>query len=664
MSLLIPLIATIVGILCGEYLNGPIYGFIPVVTALCTYILLLRKIHIPVIALKLNRFHSIWIFLLFLGLGLFSSWYHSVDSYNNKFIHGIEGGTGEVTDVNSYASQDRIKVKVSNLVDNTGKITTCRNFKVILNTNGFSTKKGDVLLFKCKFSPIVDNQNYRDRGYAARMQRMGYHYTSIVDPDNLKIKRFNGSLFSKSSLWRDRIERALEKSSLERSTVDFLIAFLLGDKSFIHSDIKEAFSNSGVAHVLALSGMHVAIIMGILLVLLFPLSLLGWYVPRYWVAVVGIWLYAFFTGLAPSTVRACIMAIFVVLSMTVQRKRNAGNALLAACLVILLMDPSAVYDVGLQLSFLSVASILLFVSQLNPINRHLHPRLHLITSSILVSLVATLSTWVLVSYYFKRIPILFLPANLLILPLLPAYMSVALAYTVLLIIGYDVDALSWILNHGYELFIMIIDNLSCHGNYTLDFRATLPMVLLWIIGVLVLGYALNRQKKFIAIVVSVLMFVGSIVITPFLTSPQKDTILFQKKYREISMMLYQGESETRSCFPRNSISRLKRRNSEILSIDCSNITDSLSNSLLREKNIYRYGNYIVNGNQRKRYLLLSSGFEKMNLKDIPGIENFDKIILHSSFKKKKEQLLIKEAKELGLKTLHSLRMDGPLEIEM
>ena len=88
-------------------------------------------------------------------------------------------------------------------------------------------------------------------------------------------------------------------------------------------------------------------------------------------------------------------------------KRNAGNALLAACLVILLMDPSAVYDVGLQLSFLSVASILLFVSQLNPINRHLHPRLHLITSSILVSLVATLSTWVLVSYYFKRIPILF-----------------------------------------------------------------------------------------------------------------------------------------------------------------------------------------------------------------------------------------------------------------
>ena len=152
------------------------------------------------------------------------------------------------------------------------------------------------------------------------------------------------------------------------------------------------------------------------------------------------------------------------------------------------------------------------------------------------------------------------------------------------------------------------------------------------------------KKKFIAIVVSVLMFVGSIVITPFLTSPQKDTILFQKKYREISMMLYQGESETRSCFPRNSISRLKRRNSEILSIDCSNITDSLSNSLLREKNIYRYGNYIVNGNQRKRYLLLSSGFEKMNLKDIPGIENFDKIILHSSFKKKKEQLLIKRSK--------------------
>lgn len=114
-------------------------------------------------------------------------------------------------------------------------------------------------------------------------------------------------------------------------------------------------------------------------------------------------------------------------------------------------------------------------------------------------------------------------------------------------------------------------------------------------------------------------------------------------------MLYQGESETRSCFPRNSISRLKRRNSEILSIDCSNITDSLSNSLLREKNIYRYGNYIVNGNQRKRYLLLSSGFEKMNLKDIPGIENFDKIILHSSLKRKKNNCLLKKQRNLDLR---------------
>ena len=75
------------------------------------YIIVKKDSYTPVIALKLNRFHSIWIFLLFLGLGLFSSWYHSVDSYNNKFIHGIEGGTGEVTDVNSYASQRSYKSK-------------------------------------------------------------------------------------------------------------------------------------------------------------------------------------------------------------------------------------------------------------------------------------------------------------------------------------------------------------------------------------------------------------------------------------------------------------------------------------------------------------------------------------------------------------------------
>lgn len=664
MTFILPLSALVAGILLGDHLNGPVWGLIPVVLAVCLYLFLLFKSKTPLRALRLNPVHHVWVFFLFLGIGVFTSVYHKPYEFSQDELNSVIGAEGEVMDIQSFAGGDLLEVKLLNIVDKSGKISGCGNSKILLSTDGISTKKGDIIMYKGKLSPIVDDPNYRSVGYTDRMRRNGFLYRSTANADNIKIKGFNNSLFSRSSLWRDKIEICLEKSSLDRNTVDFLIAFLLGDKSFISAETKNSFSNAGVAHVLALSGMHVAIVMGIFMMLLFPLALAGLNRPRYWIAVVGIWIFAFLTGFAPSTFRACIMATFVVISLSFQRRRNAGNALLASCFVILLLTPSAIYDVGLQLSFLSVASILMFAAQLNPVNRHLHPRLHFVTSSVLVSLVATMGTWVLVSYYFKRIPLLFLPANLIILPFLPLYMFVAIIYTGLLMFGIDLSVFAYILDKGYSFFIYIIDSIASIGNYTLDFKATLPIVVLWIIGILVLGYAINKRQKMAVFIIASIFLIGSVIAAPFLAASPADSMIFQRKYRDISMVFYEKNEESHTVFPRNMVSRIIRNQSEIISVDCKGFADSIPVWLKSGEQLYSKYDKVYKSKKKKRYLLLSSGFGDLSLKDIPGLDKFDKVILHSSIRKKKEKALIEEAKNMGLSTIHSLRLDGPLEEEL
>ncbi|MBD5357064.1 MAG: ComEC/Rec2 family competence protein [Bacteroides sp.] len=650
MTFLLPLIGLILGIVAASYINNPLWSSLPVASALILYFSLIRKPYNPILAIKLNKFHRVWIVLLFGGVGMLTAWFHRPKTINGNLERYIAASV-EVTDVKTIASGDILIAKVSHLYDQNGNVTDIHNLKITVSTDGFSTSKGDILFFPCRLSTIKDNENYRSQGYADRMKRNGILYTCRVSADAIKIKGHKSSLMSTSSAWRDKIEIVLEKSSLNRETCEFLVSILLGDKSFLDNEVKETFNNAGMAHVLALSGMHVAIIMGIILFLLFPLKLSRLHKTRYWIALSLVWVYTYFTGLAPSTVRASLMATFLVLALSIQRKNTSANALLASAFIILLVQPEALYDVGLQLSFLCVACILAFAGPLNTINQHTHPKLHAVNGAVLVSLVATLGTWVVVSYYFKRIPLLFLPANLLLLPLLPFYIAVAIAYTVACMFGIDLTFLAKILDLGYNLFITLTDRLSAFGNATISFQATFPVIILWLVGMLIFGYSMKRRKKLISMLTAVTFFIGSIFLIPTMSTSQPDGMIFQKKYSDISMAFYNADKENVISFPRNTVSRYIFKDTEIFSIDCINQLDSLA--ILMAKSKYQ-----------RKYLILGSGFKNKSLNDIKGIKKFDKIIVHPSIKKKKERELMIEAVDYGIRQIYSLRNNGALEINL
>ena len=98
---------------------------------------------------------------------------------------------------------------------------------------------------------------------------------------------------------------------------------------------------------------------------------------------------------------------------------------------------------------------------------------------------------------------------------------------------------------------------------------------------------------------------------------------------------------------------------EILAVDCDVDVDSILSSISiarRDSNL--------NNKCNKRYLILGSGVKKLKLEQIPCIDEFDKVFIHASNRKKRESAIIKEAMQLGLKQIYSLKNDGPYEVEL
>ena len=604
----------------------------------------------PVTGKKFSPLHSLWIFLLFGSLGSldylsFSSPFLSQDISNQTL-----NISATIKEIQTLANGDRFLAHINSITDSSGNKISNRNIDLQLLTDGYSGKVGDIILFTTPLKPFTGNPSYADR-----MRHKGINYYANVKSEEINQVGNSSALAGRIKDFRDDIIILIEKSHLQHETGEFLISVLLGDKSFLKENIRDSLSSAGMAHILALSGMHVAIILGIILFLLYPLSLLGQHKTRKIVAIILMWAYVLLTGASPSTVRAAIMATLVIGAYLLQRQYSALNGLFAAGVLILLIDPFALWDIGMQLSFLCVGSIIIFVNKLNPVDHHAHPRLFKTLNLILVTIVTTFSTWVLISYYFGSVPLLFLPANFVLLPLLPFYLSIAFCYVVLLIMGVDFSVFSYVLDFFYENFIRLADNLSLNGNANLEFKAPGILVAVWLIGIVVLSFSLYSaiKKRKIILMFSGVGIIGLFFLISFLfESPEEGISLrFPHSFTAMEANFRQGDKSSILNFPRGSISEVCHNGVKITSVDQIILPDSLH--ILKNK-----------GESLKHYLYLGSGIDNEQMALLISEGDFDKVILHSGIgKKKKAELLHLLDKSLWDK-IYSLRENGSMEFSL
>lgn len=219
---------------------------------------------------------------------------------------------------------------------------------------------------------------------------------------------------------RNRIERRFDGfAQRERSVLE---ALLLGDRRHLNADTREAFAASGAMHVLAVSGLHVGIIVKILM---WVITLGKWRKPRYttdnryywrtFVVCSMLVFYALLTGLSPSVCRSALMFILLCIGSLLRPKRSRYNDIAASAFIILMANPLALFHSGFLLSYSAVLAIVRFYPSMiiyskSSFLRHLWD----ITA---ISLCAQLGTLPWTIYFFHRVSNYFVLTNLGVLPL-------------------------------------------------------------------------------------------------------------------------------------------------------------------------------------------------------------------------------------------------------
>ena len=249
---------------------------------------------------------------------------------------------------------------------------------------------------------------------------------------------------------RAKLLDRLSESGVDGSAYAVVAAMALGDKSQLTTELRDAYAISGASHILALSGLHLGIIYTLLSLLL---SCRRWQMVSQIVIIVSIWLFVFLVGLSASVVRSAVMvSIYALLSLG-HRDKLSVNTLAFAAIVMLLFNPMALFDVGFQLSFMAVLTILLFYPLLESLWSQPflldHRLFRWLWTMLSVSCAAQIGVAPLIAYYFGRISCYFLLANLVVVPAaaLILYLSLAvllipsLAYLLI----YIVDTLNQLL---------------------------------------------------------------------------------------------------------------------------------------------------------------------------------------------------------------------------
>lgn len=191
-------------------------------------------------------------------------------------------------------------------------------------------------------------------------------------------------------------------------------ALLLGNDEEIHNDVLDLYSKTGIGHVLSVSGFHVGLIIALLLISVSYLHLP--YISRYILVLVGLWVYTLLSGASTSTVRASIMASFMIGARCIWEEEDAWINLALAALIILFLKPFQIFQVGFQLSFAAVGSIVLssqIITRLSETKAKKHIKL---LSKLLPWASVTLVTTPIIAYHFFEVPFLSALLNITIIP--------------------------------------------------------------------------------------------------------------------------------------------------------------------------------------------------------------------------------------------------------
>ena len=446
--LLILWICFIFGILISEKLS--------LSTALVHVFLSFSFLFLVFSFLKIHFFFKIKDFVLsifFLGLGVFAHELHNKEQVLPNFPSSSEVVFTLDKKLNSNEKNKRYEVKilkVNDEINHLGLVLSVPKEEKELDFKHFY--KAEIYLNKVKANAQDFGFDYQK--YLGRKQIYFQGYA----PNSFQVAEKENLTFSEK-IKQKRLEvlQNIDQAKLSEKSKEFTKGIILADRTEMDRETVEDFSKSGLVHILAISGSHMAIIFWLILLLLKPIFPAKFRNFPIVISLIFIWLFAIFIDFGSSVIRSCIMITAYYFYVLLQRKPDLLHAMAISGLAILIFDTNQLFDVGFQLSFIAVFGIF-WLNE--PILKYLpKPKNNVqnfFVNVISISIAAQLATLPLVIYYFHQYSLISVIANLVVIPFSEVIIIFALLMTILLGFGFDISWLNTLYDSGVQLVLKVI----------------------------------------------------------------------------------------------------------------------------------------------------------------------------------------------------------------
>lgn len=309
--------------------------------------------------------------------------------------------------------------------------------EILVNIEKDSTKSqfrvDDNLAVKIVFNSIAEPLNPYGFNYKKYLQQQQIHHQIYGNNSQfLLLPKTNQTLKGIAAIIRDKITKALIWYGFKNDELAVVNALLLGQRQYITSELQQSYAGAGAIHILAVSGLHIGIILMILTAVFKPLHYFKHGKLTTTLAIIIIlWMYAILAGLSASVVRAVAMFTAIAIAMFVNRPSSVYKTLVISMFFLLLFNPYYLFEVGFQLSYMAVFSIVWIQPKLYHLWKPKFWFLDKTWQLLTVSMAAQIGVLPLSLYYFHQFPGLFFVSNLVIIPFLGVVLTLGIVIMVL-----------------------------------------------------------------------------------------------------------------------------------------------------------------------------------------------------------------------------------------
>ena len=457
---------------------------------------------------------GIFMFAFLFFLGTWNTQNHNELNQSEHFGHYlVEKATDETTFLmkltepivpkpNSYkATAEVIEVLQAGQISQTANRTTGQAilyFSKNDSTDAPPLKYGDVLLAKNNFKHIAPPQNPEQFDFQRYLRFQNIFHQAYLRETDWQILNENrgNTLMAQVFELREYLLTVLLEKIEGKSEQAVAAALLLGYKHLLEKDIQAVYQNTGAMHVLAVSGLHVGILMMILGSLLSFVNRFRFgKIIHLLLMLSGIWAFALLTGLAPSVFRSALMFSLVAIGNYSNRNVSSLNIVAASGVLLLFYNPNLLFQVGFQLSYMAVLAIIYLYPKLTEpfdIETWILRKAWQVSA---VSIAATIGTLPLSLHYFNQFPVYFLLSNFVITIAAGLIIGTGIATFAFARIPFVGDGLAWVLEKliaGVNFSLSFMEHLP----YSVIEGLYLPPVELFLVyAVLLLGLLFFRLKS-------------------------------------------------------------------------------------------------------------------------------------------------------------------------